>query len=71
MADEKKTYAEIVADLLQCAKSWLPETRVLCWILLCPDCQNTQPCGHPKSSIVSSGEGTHYCGDCQAEGEPQ
>jgi hypothetical protein len=23
------------------------------------------PCGHPASSVVSSGEGTCYCRDCE------
>ena len=24
-------------------------------------------CGHPKSAIISSDEGTHYCGMCEDE----
>ena len=24
-----------------------------------------QPCGHPRACIVSSDEGTHYCGWCE------
>lgn len=26
-----------------------------------------QPCGHPKSAVVSSDEGTSYCGECERE----
>ncbi len=29
--------------------------------------RDTQPCGHPRSAIVSSDEGTHYCGACAKE----
>jgi len=25
------------------------------------------PCGHPKSAVTSSDEGTSYCGACEAE----
>ena len=31
------------------------------------DIEHEQPCGHPTSAIVSSGEGTHYCGECERE----
>lgn len=26
------------------------------------------PCGHPESAVVSSGEGTSYCGECATQG---
>ena len=29
------------------------------------------PCGHKQSSVVSSDEGTHYCGECEAEARKQ
>lgn len=29
--------------------------------------QRQQICGHPFSSIVSSDEGTHHCGECEEE----
>jgi hypothetical protein len=32
----------------------------------CEECEE-QPCGHPKSDIVSGDEGTSYCGMCEKE----
>jgi hypothetical protein len=29
--------------------------------------EDEQPCGHPRSAIVSTDEGTHYCGECVKE----
>jgi len=33
--------------------------------------KDTIPCRHPKSAVVSSDEGTHYCEACQKEAEQQ
>lgn len=29
--------------------------------------EDIMPCGHPKSAIISSKEGTNYCGECEKE----
>lgn len=29
------------------------------------------PCGHPQSAVVSSDEGTNYCGECERKAKCQ
>lgn len=32
---------------------------------------STQPCGHPVSAVVSSDEGTAYCGECELDADTE
>lgn len=33
-----------------------------------PDGTPLMPCGHPQSEVISSDEGTSYCGACERKG---